>query len=216
MKTEIEKFFRTLKPWQWAVLGGTGFLGYLFLSSKTRVDASRLLSPGELHDATKIPVSPLSQWVEVKEGGRTWLVAPTYIAPVGIGEAFRVAAQHGYQIPTPELVDAIWRQADVKVEPQPRAHDGTAATMNSDEMHRSQERFIASQIKAADPAGNGKLFAGMYKDVVISNGRRGIYGWHRRDGTKIQDFYTGHASSDNPTNDWKDYSQGLRLVKRLG
>lgn len=170
----------------------------------------------EFHDATTIPVPPLDLWVPVVEAGRTWLVSPTYIAPVGIGEAFRVAALHGFTLPTPELVDAIWQQADVKVEPHPRAHDGTPRTMNSDEMHRTQRAIIASQVEAADPQRAGRLFAGMYKDVVYKNGKRGIYGWHHLTGKKIQDFYTGHASSDNPLNDWKDYSQGARLVRLVG
>lgn len=217
---DMDRFFRLLKPWQWAALGGSVFLAYLFWTSKARAQSSTMslhqaLTTGEFHDATKIPVPPLSQWVEVFEGGRTWLVSPTYIAPVGIGEAFRVAAQHGSLLPTPELVDAIWQQADVKVEPTPRSHDGTPRTMNSDEMHRSQQQIIAGQVEAADPESKGRLFAGMYKDVVFKSGKRGIYGWHHLSGKKIQDFYTGHASSDNPTNDWKDYSQGVRLVRLL-
>ena len=212
---QVERFFRTLKPWQWAAIGGSAVLAFLFWSKKARaaMNFREPLTSEQLRDATLIPVPPLDQWVEVNEGGRTWLVAPTYIAPVGIGEAFRVAAQHGSEVPSPELVDAIWRQADVKVEPHPRAHDGTPRTMNSDEMYRSQRDFIASQVEAADPEGKGRLFAGMYKDVVFKNGKRGIYGWHHLNGKKIQDFYTGHASSDNPMNDWRDYSHGVRLVR---
>ena len=214
---QLEKFFRSLKPWQWAALGGSAFLAYLFWSSKARAQAAnRMLTTEELHDATLIPIPPLSQWVRVSEGGRVWLVAPTYLAPVGIGEAFRVAALHGFTVPTPELVDVIWQQADVRVEPHPRSHDGTARTMNSDEMHRSQQAFIASQIEVADPERKGRLFAGMYKDVVLKNGRRGIYGWHRLNGNKIQDFYADHASGDSAGSDYKDYSQGLRLVRRVG
>lgn len=219
---EVERFLRGVKPWQWAAVGGSAFLAYLFWSSKARAQASssvRMLDPSsadEFHDATRIAPPPLSQWVRVSEGGRTWLVAPTYIAPVGIGEGFRVAALHGSTVPTPELVDAIWKQADVRVEPTTRTHDGTLKTMNSDEMHRTQRQFIASKIEAADPRHEGHLFAGMYKDVVFKNGKRGIYGWHHLDGKKIQDFYTQHASSDNPMNDHKDYSQGVRLVRLLG
>ena len=56
-----------------------------------------------------------------------------------------------------------------------------------------------------------RLLAGTNKDVAHGpDGRIGLYGWHRLDGTPIQPFFAGHALS------WKDYSQGLRLVRRLG
>ncbi|MHB8107738.1 MAG: hypothetical protein ACYDH4_09990, partial [Candidatus Cryosericum sp.] len=60
-------------------------------------------------------------WVPVTYNGVVWNVSPSYIAPVGIGEAEQLAAQNGCELPTPALVDAIWKAADLKLEPLPRA-----------------------------------------------------------------------------------------------
>ena len=172
-----------------------------------------------LKDASRITVPPLDKWVEVQHGAEKWLVAPYYIAPVGIGEAIRVAKQKEFSVPTPELVDSIWKAADLKLEPHPRGlgskppSDFTMKTMNAPETHIAQLAFIQDQIQTQNP--NFKLLAGSHKDVVFKDGKTGIYGWHKPNGKIIQDFFTGHAHSDNPADDWKDYSQGLRLVKRI-
>jgi hypothetical protein len=144
-------------------------------------------------------------WVEVECNGQRWQVAPLYIGPVGIGEAAELAKAHGCELPSPELVDAIWHAADLKVEPLPRQHNGTVAQMASPEVYMDQARRLEAQL-----AGRSfRLIAGTHKDVVIRNGRVGLYGWHRMNGKPIQPFFAGHALS------WKDYSQGLRLAKRV-
>ena len=139
-------------------------------------------------------------WVPVGN----WLVAPTYIYPVGIGEAVPLAAAAGCALPSPELVDAIWAAADLKVEPIPRNFTHwTQEEMSSPATITDQAARIAKAI-AGRPF---SLLAGTHKDVVMKDGRLGIYGWHRPNGKAIQGFFAGHAAS------WKDYSQGLRLVK---
>lgn len=181
-----------------------------------------------IKDASLITVPPESTWVPVELNGEKWLVAPRYIAPIGIGEANAVAQKLGYQLPTVALVDAIYKAADLKLDPHPRGQydkppsDFTDKTMNSPETNIAQLAYIQRQIEAA---GNPeyKLLAGTHKDVVYDkipfgehagNMHLGIYGWHQRNGKPIQGFMWGHA--DNyPTNDWKDYSQGLRLVKKI-
>jgi hypothetical protein len=181
-----------------------------------------------LSDASLITVPPESSWVQVELNGQKWLVAPRYIAPVGIGEANAIANKLGYQLPTVALVDAIYKASDLKLDPHPRGQydkppsDFTAKTMNSADTNIAQLAHIQKQIEAA---GNPeyKLLAGTHKDVVydaIPFGENagkmhlGIYGWHQRNGKPIQGFMWGHA--DNyPANDWKDYSQGLRLVKKI-
>jgi hypothetical protein len=139
-------------------------------------------------------------WVRVGD----WLVSPIYVAPVGIGEAVELAEKNGCVLPSPELVDAIWQLADLKVEPLPRKTDGTPATMSTAAVYQDQAARIAEQYAGRD----FRLIAGTHKDVVMKGGRVGLYGWHRLDGTVIQPFFGGHSAS------WKDYSQGLRLVKR--
>lgn len=182
-----------------------------------------------LKDATLITVPPENEWPTVEYNGAKYLVAPRYIAPVGIGEAQAVAQKHGYELPTIGLVDAIYKAADLKLDPHERGvnskppSDFTGKTMNSAETHIAQLAAIQKQIETA---GNPeyRLLAGTHKDVVFDKipfgkdaGKMhlGIYGWHRRNGKPIQDFMWGH-SSNYPADDWKDYSQGVRLVKRIG
>jgi len=164
----------------------------------------------------------------VDSAGVTWEVADRYFPCVGIGEAADLAAQNGCELPSPELVDAIWQHADAKLLPLPRRHDGTPRTMASPEVFADQQRRIDEQLTAeVEPL----LVAGCFKDVVVSNGKLGLYGWHvareeadafkRRSGVPlhlprtpiaalvVQPFFAGHARS------WKDYSQGARLVRRV-
>lgn len=170
-----------------------------------------------LKDASKITVPPIDQWIEVEHGNEKYLVSPRYIAPVGIGEALRITKTLGLELPTPELVNSIWKAADLKLEPNPRGalsvppSDFTLRTMNSPETNIAQLAYIQNQIGDK----KYKLLGGTHKDVVMKNGKLGIYGWHHLTGKIIQDFYTGHAHSENPALDWKDYSQGLRLVRKV-
>jgi N-acetyl-anhydromuramyl-L-alanine amidase AmpD len=147
-------------------------------------------------------------WVPVTLGGVTWLVASAYIAPIGIGEALARAKREGCVLPTPALVDAIWKVADRKVDARKLVRTfpvWDAAHMDAPAVHADQARRVA-ELVGAEPY---RLVAGTYKDVVqLPDGRLGIYGWHRADGTVIQPFYDRHAAS------WRDYSQGLRLVRR--
>lgn len=184
-----------------------------------------------LHDANLITVPPENTWVPVETSEGKFLVAPTYIAPVGIGEAGALATRLGYQLPTVALVDAIYKAADLKLDPHPRGvldkppSDFTAKTMNSPETNIAQLAHIQRQIQAA---GNPdyKLLAGTHKDVVYDKipfgtnaGQMhlGIYGWQLRGtGKPIQGFMWGHNSNYPNGDDWKDYSQGARLVKKVG
>jgi len=194
-----------LGPLTLAILGALGYFG---LKREEESDQTNEVLE-KIKDATKIPVPPLDRWVKVEGDGALWLVSPMYIAPVGIGEALKVAKMHDAQLPTPALVNAIWNQADLKLEPNPRAHDGTFKTMNSAEMNITQLAHIKGQIDRQSPNNDFKLLAGSHKDVVIKDGKLGLYGWHKLNGKVIQDHFTGHGL------DWKDYSQGARLVKKL-
>ncbi len=169
---------------------------------------------------------PVEDWPIVELDDRAWRVCPVYVAPVGIGEAVAIAKRMGCQLPSPELVDAIFYAADLKVEPLPQTHDGSPAGMAK--AYAAQEARIGEQIAGA----LFRILGGSHKDVVRDGtGRIGLYGWHTEsdhahvfygfesrgtlplhtartgEAKVIQPFFAGHALA------WKDGSQGLRLVK---
>lgn len=142
------------------------------------------------------------QWVEIEHRGQRWRVASVYVAPVGIAPAGEIAKSAGAELPTPDLVDAIWQAADLRVAPIPMAPN------RGDDAAQFQEH--AAKVEEQIRGRAFRLLAGTHKDVVrCPNGKLGLYGWHRLDGRIIQDCYTGHAGA------WRDYSQGLRLVQRI-
>jgi hypothetical protein len=165
---------------------------------------------GSATPAEGTPVASDPAWSIVEVGGVRWEVAPSYIFPVGIGQAETIARERGCELPSKALVDAIWKAADLKVEPITRSVDngllanwGTA--MMSKEVFDDQARLI-DQLIGGRPY---RLLAGTHKDVIrIDDGRLALYGWHHTDGRVIQPIYTGHARG------WIDYSQGLRLCRR--
>lgn len=108
--------------------------------------------------------------------------------------------------PTTKLVDVIYEQAVVKLEPVPMyAYRDSTATMWHHHL------IIEGQRK-----GRRGLISGIKKDIVFMKApgdsvradRVGIYGWHKPDHRPIQPFYQGHV--------WwyADYSHGLRLVSK--
>jgi len=107
-------------------------------------------------------------------------------------------------LPTRKMVNDIYQQAIVKLEPVPMyAFRDSSVTMWQHHL------IIEGQRK-----GRKGLIAGIKKDVVLSGkisrdakpDREAIYGWHQPDGKPIQPLYTGHI------NWWVDYSHGIRLV----
>ena len=109
-------------------------------------------------------------------------------------------------LPTRKMVNDIYQQAVVKLEPVPMyAFRDSSVTMWQHHL------IIEGQRK-----GKKGLIAGIKKDVVLSGkvtrdtkpDREAIYGWHKPDGKPIQPLYTGHI------NWWVDYSHGIRLVYR--
>ncbi|MDH7482012.1 MAG: hypothetical protein QHH26_08595 [Armatimonadota bacterium] len=109
-------------------------------------------------------------------------------------------------LPTRKMVDEIYRQAEVKLEPKPLTEKREAV-----ETFIKHNSIIEEQRKGKPL---GALVAGIKKDVVITNlpenrlDHVAIYGWHRLDGTPIQPLSTVHV------NWYVDYSHGIRLVKR--
>lgn len=162
--------------------------------------------------ASTIPWPPEESWVDFEYKGDKYKVSPTYIAPIGIGEAVDMAKENNLVLPTPDMVKAIWEAADLKVEPHPMQHDGTERTMNSRELADEHRAFIQSQIEGK----KFSLLGGTHKDVVFIDtafgkpvNKPGIYGWQHTNGVPIQQEMWGHSLT------WKDYSQGLRLIKKV-
>lgn len=155
----------------------------------------------------------LPSWPRVQLDGETWAVAPIYVPFVGIGQAEELARALGCELPSPELVDAVWKAADLKLDASVfvRAdHDGTMTSMSSPELLQKQAERIAREVGSRSLGRDFLLLAGPFKDVVKTrDGRLGLYGWHRASGVVIQPFYGGHARG------WIDYSQGLRLCRRV-
>ena len=78
--------------------------------------------------------------------------------------------------------------------------------MASQQAYNDQQARIVAQI-AGRPF---TLLAGTHKDIVRApSGNLGIYGWQKSDGTNIQPLSTVHYPG------WIDYSQGVRLVRKV-
>lgn len=146
----------------------------------------------------------------------SYYVAPDYLSigsdddwartPLTPMAAQKIADSLHCFLPTRKIVDDIYKQARVKLEPVPMyAFRDSSITMWQHHL------IIEGQRK-----GRKGLIAGIKKDVVISGkisrdakpDRVAIYGWHRLTGTAIQPLYTGHV------NWYVDYSHGIRLVYR--
>lgn len=148
----------------------------------------------------------------------TLCVMPDYLAigddrdflriPMDLHSATEVASHFGFVLPTPRMVDAIYRQSVAHLTPQPMQ---AGPQMRSTDYYRRHNRSIREQRNNLG-VGLDALIAGHKKDVVISNrlashpGRIAIYGWHKPDGKPIQPLSTVHGVG------YADYSHGVRLV----
>lgn len=151
----------------------------------------------------------------------TLCVAPDYLAigsdndfvrvPMGLAAAFTVAGRFGFMLPTPKMVDAIYRQATAQLVPQPMP---AGPEMRSTDYFWRHNQAIREQRQALQVP-LGALTAGHKKDLVITNRlwrnleRVAIYGWQQRDGRPIQPLSTVHGAR------YADYSHGVRLVSNV-
>ena len=137
--------------------------------------------------------------------------------PMGLHSALAVASRFGFTLPTRRMVDLIYRQAAVRLAPQPLPPDDT---MRSTATYVQHQALVTQQLALlSQPLGLGALpalalIAGHKKDLVLSPrlwavpGRVAIYGWHRPTGAPIQPLSTVHGAH------YADYSHGVRLVGR--
>ncbi len=146
----------------------------------------------------------------------TFDVMPDYLAvgsdddfvrmPMTPASAMAIADAFCCSLPTRKMVNEIYKQADVKVEPRPLTERREDVRTFVEHNRIIQEQLAGKKL--------GSLVAGDKKDVVLSNRLKerphkvAIYGWHKLDGRPIQELYVGHAER------YVDYSHGIRLVKR--
>lgn len=117
----------------------------------------------------------------------------------------RIADELNCILPTRRLVDAIYDQSEVKLEPQPLTQD-----------RESPKTFLEShRLIEGQRAGRTGSISGIKKDYVITNrllerrSREAIYGWHWLTGDQIQPLSIVHT-------DWYvDYSHGVRLIHQM-
>ena len=148
----------------------------------------------------------------------TVCVAPDYLAigsdsdylfvPMRLRTALVVANRYDSVLPTRRIVDAIYAQARVHLQPQPLPAGDTMRTTgyywHHSELVREQRQAFAEPL--------GSLTAGDKKDLVLTNRfwtnpqRVAIYGWHHADGQPIQPLSTVHGAR------YADYSHGVRLI----
>lgn len=145
-----------------------------------------------------------------------YFVAPDYLSvgsqadfariPLTPMAAQQIADGLNCFLPTRKMVNDIYQQSQVKLEPIPLYQYRDSALM-------FWQHHLMIEGQRQQRRG---LIAGIKKDVVISGKvprdtrphRVAIYGWHKPDGQPIQPLYTGHV-------DWYvDYSHGIRLVYR--
>ena len=129
--------------------------------------------------------------------------------------AQRIADLTKTMLPTKLMVDEIYRQAKLKLAPQPLPPTKAMTTVP---VFMKHNELVREQMKLVNTKGYmGELTAGNKKDIIISNKIYGmpisrvvIYGWHKLDGKAIQPVYNKH------TNTWADYSHGIRLISTTG
>ena len=149
-----------------------------------------------------------------KEVHAIYFVAPDYLCigtnddwariPLTPMAAQIIADSFHCFLPTRKMVNDIYQQAVVKLEPVPMyAFRDSSVTMWQHHLIVEGQRKLRKG-----------LIAGIKKDVVLSDqvsrypkpDHEAIYGWHKLDGKPIQPLYIGHI------NWWVDYSHGIRLV----
>jgi hypothetical protein len=150
-----------------------------------------------------------------KTSARVW-VMPDYLAigsdedfvrfPASFETATAVARAFGFVLPTTTIVDAIYRQAEVRLSPLPMT---PGPAMTSTEYFRAHDERIRAQLRGVRL---GELTAGHKKDYVLTRrlakapSQEAIYGWHRAVGRPIQPLSLVHGVR------YADYSHGVRLV----
>jgi hypothetical protein len=130
--------------------------------------------------------------------------------PMTSAAAQRIADLTQTMLPTPKLVDEIYRQAQAKLPPS--YIDGGPTEDEIADFLFHHEKLEKNRKSRGYPL--GVLTAGDKKDIVLCGRmmerpeRVAIYGWHKSDGDVIQPLSTTHSCR------YADYSHGVRLIDR--
>jgi len=131
--------------------------------------------------------------------------------------AQRLCDTLGCTLPTRKMVNQIWTNASVKMNPQPIPPSAEMITVPVFADHN--EKVWSQRQTFTNSFPLGALVSGDKKDVIISTKIYTnfanvsitqpvvIYGWHFTSGAPIQPLYNGHE------NTYADYSHGVRLVQ---
>ncbi len=169
-------------------------------------------------ETDQVPTQPVSfcgDFIPVNFNTLTICVAPDYYSvdgirtPLGYSDAIHLADSLGMWLPSVEMVDAIYQQADIKLAPIPMPPTDEMTTKSYYVRHN--ELIEAQLLDSGFTETSGKLIAGHKKNVIAidrASDKVGIYGWHLSDSTFIQPFSTVHRR------DYFDYSHCIRLIKR--
>lgn len=134
-----------------------------------------------------------------------------FLAPMRLQTALAIATRFGFTLPTRHMVDAVYTQSPVHLQPQPLP---AGDAMRSTAYYWRHNNMVREQ-RATYEAPLGTLTSGDKKDLVLTGrlwtmqDRVAIYGWHKTDGKPIQPLSTVHG--------WRyaDYSHGVRLVANM-
>jgi hypothetical protein len=167
------------------------------------------------------PVQLVQTFGERKTVTATIFVMPDYLAigsdrdfllmPMSWYTASEIAVKFGFILPTKKMVDAIFKQSDFHLPPDPMP---AGPQMRSVAYFSEHNRMIEKQ-RVALGCPLGALLSGHKKDVVLTNrlgeilGRVAIYGWHRLSGIPIQPLTVVHGGN------YADYSHGIRLISNV-
>ena len=119
-------------------------------------------------------------------------------------------------LPTKKMVDIIYNNAEIKLNPQPIPPSDKMTTVPVFKQHTDSIKQQIAQIGFDRSADN--IIAGHKKDIIISNkiystdrnyDRVVIYGWHTSVNHPIQPVYNGHYAL------YADYSHGVRLISNI-
>ncbi len=169
----------------------------------------------------KLATIDVTQTINGKLYHLSYQVAPDYLL-IGNDEDFfytpttpmlaqKIANLSKAMLPTKKMVDDIYANSLIKLEPRPIPPSKLMTTVPVFIAHNN---IVIKQLDSLKKRHlQSELTAGNKKDIIISNKIYGqptprvvIYGWHKLDGKAIQPVYNKH------TNTWADYSHGVRLV----
>lgn len=113
--------------------------------------------------------------------------------------------------PTKHMVDTIYKNSHVRLEPKPISPKPGAPGREDFRTFLRSNKLIEDQLNGCFLA-PGSIIAGHKKDLVVTNqllsnpGKVAIYGWHTGNGLPIQPLFLGHGDF------YVDYSHGIRLI----